>query len=385
MGATPPARICRAIRLRQFRNFAELDLELPADGVAIIGDNGSGKTNFIEAVYYLEIFRSFRGASDEQLVRFGGDAFHLRGRFQGAGEAEGDEITAAFERRSRRKRVTVDGVEPERLGDALGRVAAVVFSPSDSALVAGAPSERRRFLDIVLSLNRTGYLDALQRYRQVLRQRNATLRRGAAPDALSAWDDGLVKWGAAVMARRAEWVRQRCDVFGGLYSAISGGDTARMVYRPSVPVPDGWDAGEPSMAPLEEAFAGELARVAVREWERGMTLVGPHRDDLGLLGESGGRSLDLREYGSGGQQRTAAVVLRLVEADTVRASRGVQPLILLDDLFAELDPGRAARILELLEAAEGGQVILTAPKATDLEPRRGSLVRWSIAGGQILT
>ena len=197
------ALACRELRLRQFRNFPELDLAFPPEGVAVIGDNGSGKSNLLEALYYLEIFRSFRGAPDEQLVRFGAPAFHIRGRFVEPGSAGECEITAAYEPATRRKRVTLDGTEPARLGDAIGRVGAVLFSPSDMAIVAGAPGERRRFLDIVLSLNRPGYLDALQRYRQVLRQRNALLRVAASAPALAAWDDALVEWGCRVMVARA--------------------------------------------------------------------------------------------------------------------------------------------------------------------------------------
>src|SRR5690606_32409269 len=119
--------------------------------------------------------------------------------------------------------------------------------------------------------------------------------------------------------------------------------------------------------------------------DRGVTLTGPHRDDLGLVFESAGGEADLRDFGSGGQQRTAAIALRMVEAETVREARGREPLILLDDLFAELDPGRSRRILELLEAVERGQVILTAPKATDLEVRHGTLTQWRIASGEVFS
>src|SRR5690606_14259732 len=139
-----------SLHLRGFRNFAEQRLDLPPAGVALVGDNGQGKTNLLEAIYYLQIFRSFRGAPDEQLVRFGEEVFRVEGRLSG----EGGEtvVAAAFDRRARRKRVTVNGAEPERIGDAIGRVGAVVFSPSDVGIVSGSPGERRRFLDIVLSL-----------------------------------------------------------------------------------------------------------------------------------------------------------------------------------------------------------------------------------------
>jgi DNA replication and repair protein RecF len=382
--------VCRELRLRDFRNFVELELELPPEGVALIGNNGEGKTNLVEALYYLEIFRSFRGAPDDQLVRRGAEAFHLRGRFgvtvsPAGAAAPADstathELTAAYERRSHRKRVTVDGAEPPRISDALGTFGAVVFSPSDMGIVTGSPGERRRFLDIVLSLNAPGYLNALQRYRQVLKQRNTLLRDGAAPPLLAAWDEGLVEWGSRIIAARWDWVAARGPGFTRRYATIAGGTTGRMIYQPSVPLPPGGE--QASSEEIGDAFRAELARFGRRERDRALTLAGPHRDELRFV--MGENDVDLRDFGSGGQQRTAAIALRMVEAETVREARGQEPITLLDDIFAELDPDRSRRILELLEAEERGQVILTAPKASDLELRRGALPHWRLEGGRIM-
>ncbi len=373
----PPELVCRELRLRQFRNFPDLDLAFQPAGAAVVGPNGSGKTNLIEALYYLEIFRSFRGALDDQLVRFGEEAFHIRGRFQEPASGRELELTAAYEPRRKRKRVQVNGVEPERLGAGVGHVGMVVFSPSDVGIVAGSPGERRRFLDIVLSLNVRGYLATLQRYRHALRQRNALLKDGARWAAVEPWTASVAELGGKVMAARAAWVSSHGDGFAERYERIGSEAPARLEYRPSVgSLPEeGEDMGA--------ALAASLERLAARERERGVTLRGPHRDDLGFVREDGAGGRDLRDYGSGGQQRTAAVSLRLMEAETIRESRTHAPMILLDDIFAELDPGRSERVLALLEE-QPGQVVLTAPKASDVEVRRGALPRWRIASGQIV-
>ncbi|CAN5647305.1 DNA replication/repair protein RecF [soil metagenome] len=386
MEAARTALVCRKIQLRQFRNFAGLELSFPTSGAAIIGDNGAGKTNLLEAVHYLEIFRSFRGASDEQLVRFGAEAFHIRGEFEDDATSRTVEITAAYEPRTRRKRVTVDGVEADRLGDTIGRLGTVVFSPSDVSIVAGAPGERRRYLDIVLSLNVRGYLDALQRYRQVLRQRNAMLRDGHGGGALVAWDAALVEHGAVVIGARAAWVRDHAQRYADAYRVIGGGAEAEMAYDPDVSLGD-----DTSRTGIEAAFAARLERVAQRERERGISLAGPHRDDLSLVMQTADGGVDLRQFGSGGQMRTGAIALRMIEAETVRQARGFQPLLLLDDVFAELDAGRSRRILALFHEERHGQVILTAPKESDVLHEVGEdalvapLARWRIAAAQVTT
>ena len=369
------------LKLNAFRNLEDQTLDFPPGGVAIIGDNGQGKTNLLEAVYYLEIFRSFRGAPDEQLVRFGDEVFRVEARMRGDDGAE-RAVAAAFERRRKRKKVTVGGAEPERIGEAIGGVGAVIFSPSDVEIVAGGPSGRRRFLDIVLSLAVPGYLAAVQRFRQVLFQRNALLRQGTGAAMVAAWNEGLVAWGTRVVAARAAWVADVRGSFAEHYARVAGGPLGMLGYDPSV---GEWDAGDadPSAA-IAAAFRAGLGRVAEREVRRGMTLVGPHRDDLRFeMERPGAGPLDLRTYGSGGQQRTAAVALRMVEAETIRATRGRESVILLDDVFAELDPGRSRRIIDWIEGTGGGQVILTSPKASDVEIRGGALPRWEMRDGRV--
>jgi DNA replication and repair protein RecF len=370
------------LTIRHFRNLGTQDLELPREGVALIGDNAQGKSNFLEAIYYLETFRSFRGARDEQLVAFGSDTFRVTGRTEaeGTGDERGTEVAAAFQRTGKRRKVVLDGREPERIGEALGKLGAVIFSPTDIELVSGGPAERRRFLDIVLSLNEPGYLESLQEYRRVLVRRNAALKAGEAGSAVGAWDQGLIRSGSEVTLARRSWIGGRCVAFGEYNRMISDGARATMTYRPSVPL-----AGVADIEGVRGAFRDALTESWDRERRQGVTVVGPHRDEVRLQLDDGDQGLDLRDYGSGGQRRTAALALRLVEAMTIRERRGRQPLILLDDVFAELDAGRGERVLELMETDDTGQVFLTAPKDGDVRIRRDVIPRWRIDNGRITT
>ncbi len=368
------------------RNLRDQALEFPPEGAAILGRNAQGKTNLLEAIQYLETFRSFRGARDAQLVRHGGDVFRiaseLRPSASDRGGASPTTVTAAYEASSGTKRITVDGEVPSRTADAIGRPGAVLFTPDDVRLVTDGPSERRRFLDIVLSLGDPRYLDALQRYRQALLRRNAALRRGEGGAVVGAWDGILVAAGSRIVVERARWIRVNNPGFGAVCAEVSGGEGARMIHEPGIPgLPRGGE-GEDEEA-VRRAFGRALAASAVQEGRRRATLVGPHRDDLSFpIGTREGER-DARSFGSGGQRRTVALALRLVEADTVRERRGREPILLLDDVFAELDEDRSARLLRLLDRELPGQVFLTAPKEGDVRLRGDRLQRYRVEGGDV--
>ncbi len=376
----------RTVSLRGFRNFPALDLTLPDGGVIIVGPNGSGKSNLLEALYYLEIFRSFRGARDRELVTFGEDVFRVEATVERMGEET--RLAAAWQKSTRRKKVELDGLEPERLSDALGRLGAVVFSLDDSELVCGSPARRRRFLNILLSRTEPGYLQALQRYRAVVAQRNEALRQGRVAEA-RAWAEGMVEPGARLMEARRAWVAAFSGEFGRYHATIADGAAANLVYVPALGRGDAPGRGEAddTAQPWQERIRQALEESEDSDARRGVTQVGPHRDDLAIRAvvDGGQERRDLRSFGSGGQRRTAAIALRLVEADTLAERLGREPVYLLDDVFAELDEQRAARVLELLEAGRTGQVLLTVPKPVDLPLRGGSLPRWRIRDGVIDT
>ncbi len=349
------------ITLTSFRNYARATLELPADGVALLGDNGHGKTNLLEAIYYLELFRSARGARDRDIVRFGDPGFHVTASV--ANSPRGAlTIAAGYEAVTQKKKVMLDGVEITRLSDAIGAAPAVVFSPADVALVRGAPAERRRFLDVMLALSDRRYLLALQRYRHALAQRNAALRslnglsRDAdALDTVAAFEPALAEAGASMLAIRHQWAEEAAPAYAETLDAI--GERTRV----SLALRRGGGARIDEME-LRAWLIDTLHAQRTNDVRRGTTRTGPHRDDVLLLLD--GR--DLRSFGSNGQQRSAAIALRMLEARTLHAALGTAPLLLLDDPFAELDADRSARILGLLGSRGLGQVILAVPRSEDI-------------------
>ena len=368
--------VLTTLALRDFRNLARLDLEMPDAGAVVIGENGQGKTNLLEAIYYLHLLRSVRGARDVDIVRFGAAGFHIAAR---TGGGKHHELSAGFERQGRRKRVKVDGAEPARLSDALGALPCVLFSPADVDLVAGAPSSRRRYLDILLALSSRPYLAALQRYRAALAQRNAALRDalrsagGRAEQRVAVWEAPLAEHGAVLWRERVRWTERAAGRFAELCAAIGEQAPVEMRYATALE-PDSTEVDE-----VVRTLARSLEQKRALDMRRGLTHAGPHRDDLALTLD--GR--ELRAFGSAGQQRTAAIALRLLEAETLHHRLGAAPLFLLDDPFAELDARRSSRILELLAAHGMGQTLLTVPRESDIPPALTGLARWRIAAGVI--
>lgn len=350
----------------------------------IVGENGQGKTSFIEALLYGEVFRSCRGAGDGELVRFGEHGFHLKTVV--SGQLTGDQggrqsavggdlqspvprtrdrvVTAGFDARTKAKKVTVDGAEPARLAEAIGIVRGVVLSPGDAVLVAGGPRERRQYLDMLLALTVDGYLEALSTYRRALRHRNH-----ATPADAPVWEAMLAESGARITQARRAFVERWAPAYRAHCAAMG-------------------ELGEPALgyASRTDGSAGALREALERSRERdllrGRTSVGPHRDDLRL--QLSGR--DLRDYGSAGQQRTAALALRLIEAQAQEQAAGSPVAVCLDDAFAELDEGRSANLGTMIErmAAHGSQVIAAVPKAGDVPEVIGSLPRWTVKEGTVV-
>ena len=365
-----PSRLA-SLEVRDYRNLAHVALELPAAGLTLIGDNGQGKTNFLEAIYYFQLLRSSRGARDVDTVRFGAEAFHLRGDIIAPQAAD---VAIGFERASKKKRVKIDGVISTRLSEALGMLPAVMVSPADTVLAGGEPSARRRYLDVLLALTSRSYLNALQSYRASLQHRNAAIRdiaRGgrANEESVAVWEAPLAQHGGTLVRERRDWVRDNAARYREICRAIGEQGPSAMRYESAV-----GDVDDPAPA-LRELLASRRAA----DLRRGATHTGPHRDTLSLTLD--GR--ELRIVGSQGQQRTSAVALRLLEAETYQRRTGAAPVFLMDDPFAELDARRSQAIVEVLGHAAVGQVFLAVPKASDIPSGFTALARASVEGGHI--
>ena len=355
-------RLCRLVA-RGFRNLDDLDCELPPTGIALLGANAQGKTNLIEAVYYPVLFRSVRGAADQDIARFGGTGFHVEAHVEGGPIGK---VAATWVAPSRRKRITVDDREPERIAEVVGAWLAVAFLPSDVELAGGPAAERRRYLDRMLSLAHRHYLRALVAYRAALAQRNSGLRQGNT-ELARAFDAPLAAAGAEVVESRARWTREAADLFARELACIGEAAPVRLRYQ-----------GTPELAD-REAWPAALDRVIARDRSRGMTTIGPHRDDLVI--ELDGRPL--RSAGSTGQQRSAAVALKMVELVSLKAARDTEPALLLDDVFAELDRDRQRRLARRVLGDGTRQVFVTAPRRDELPPE-ANLPVWNLESGRVI-
>ena len=350
------------LALTDFRSYPEVDVRLEPGVTTFTGANGEGKTNLVEAAYYVATFGSHRVSADGPMVRSGASRAILRAAVTSAGR---DSLVEIELNPGRANRVRLNRMPLPRPREALGTLRCVLFAPEDLAVVKGDPDQRRRYLDDLLIATRPRYAGIRADYERVVRQRTALLKsaraRGiAAPGGLEAWDEQLVTVGAELTAGRLALVGALRPLAAAAYAAVSGDDRAAgMAYRQASAAgaePD------PDAAKLAEAMRQALEGVRRAELDRAVCLVGPHRDELELrIGE-----LPARGYASHGESWSVALALRLAAYDLLR-SAGDDPVLMLDDVFAELDAGRRDRLAGLVSAAE--QVLVTAAVPQDVPPR----------------
>lgn len=361
-----------SLSLRDWRNHPATDLVLGPGVHVLVGGNAQGKTNVLEAIAYLATQHSHRAPSPAPLVRMGAEAAVIRSVVRrGAQERR---VTLDMEVRARgRRRIRVNGQAPSRSADALGTIRVVSFAPEDLALVRGEPGDRRRFLDELLAQRRPAYAAARAEFERTVRQRNHLLRqaRGSqrTPAALEDWTAALIQHGATLLAARIAAVHALAAPLTEAYASLlpAGAPSAALptlIYDASTgaQVPADPTAGVPDPAGLAAALQEALHSRFSEERERGLTLVGPHRDDVVLrIGQ-----LPARGYASHGECWSLALALRVASHRVLTdfGEHGDEPLVLLDDVFAELDEGRRARLAA--RCADFGQVLVTAAVERDV-------------------
>lgn len=355
------------ITCTQWRNLADQTIAFSPGVNLLVGENGQGKTNVLEAIQFFKFGRSFRTHRDAELVRFGADfaRVEVAGTFD-AGDA--DTFAASIEAGGQ-KRIKVSGKEVERIADLVGRYPCVLFGPGDLAIVSDEPAQRRRFIDSVGSMTDPAYIRVAREYQRILKQRNAALKSRASEYELNIWTEQITTAGAELIERRVALVAALEARVGAHARDLESRYELKMRYECSIlreagQMAAGLEAGEAPPA-LADVFAVKLGALEQEERRRQTTMAGPHRDDVAL--ELDGK--DLRRYGSQGQRRLFAILLKLSEMSHLEAELGERCVLLLDDVFSEFDSDITARLQRLLH--DSRQVFVTSPVRLDWgEPAR---------------
>ena len=347
----------QSIDLQNFRNYTELHLEFD-DGIHIFyGDNAQGKTNLLEAIYIASVNKSFRTVNDREMIRFQDDEGHIKLFFERQGVRHRIDMHL---KKGRSKGVAVDSVPVKKAGDYIGFLNVILFSPEDLQIVKEGPGERRRFLDTEISLTDKIYYQAFLKYKKALEQRNQLLKdipfQPALTETLDVWDEALIRSGKELIAGRRQFISDIYEIVKETHRTITGGkELLEIRYEPDV---------------TEETFSVRLAEARERDLRQKTTTVGPHRDDMAFDLISLCKNdpvIDARIYGSQGQQRTAALSLKLSEIEWIRKKSGEPPVLLLDDVLSELDSGRQQFLLNSLN---GIQTFITCTGLEDFVRNR---------------
>ena len=378
------------LSLHNFRSYADIDVALEPGATAFIGRNGQGKTNLVEAIDYLSRLSSHRVATDAPLVKAGTDQAIVRASVVKEGRTALLEVEL---NPGRANRARINRSPLPRPREIIGLVRTVVFAPDDLTLVKGDPSDRRKFLDDLLVLRTPRLVGVRSDYDRILKQRNSLLKtagvaRGSSRDAamstLEIWDDNLARVGAELLGARLQLVQDLLPYVGKAYEAVARGatrDDADLEYKASIELDEGLEtrSGASTTDALRDALLAAIAEKRKDELDRGISLVGPHRDELLLTLGDGDLRLPVKGYASHGESWSFALALRLASYDLLR-SDGDDPILVLDDVFAELDTERRAQLAQLVAGAE--QVLVTAAVAADV-PESLQGVWFVVADGQV--
>jgi DNA replication and repair protein RecF len=394
----------RHLSLTNFRSLTRLDTELPRRAVVLVGQNAQGKTSVLEAIYFLATFTSFQTHADRQIVNFHEAknplavtrlvADYQRGRSRHRLEVRLIlEPTGANGQRLR-KEILLDGVK-RNANDVIGHFNAVIFVPQMSQIIEGGPDERRRYLNLALAQAVPSYARALGEYSQALSQRNALLKalneNGGNGNQLEVWDEALVKFGSQIILWRIQAVQEIERLASRVHHELTRGtEILRLAYEPAydpLPKPNGQlglkldtaiDRSALELKEIQDGFMERLRQIRVEEISRGVTTMGPHRDDLRFIINKA----DVSDYGSRGQIRTTLLALKLAEVEWMKEHTGEYPVILLDEVMAELDTHRRADLLKYV--SQDQQVLFTT---TDLSLFASEFSEsaeiWEVKGGVV--
>ncbi len=394
------------LSLTNFRNYARLEMDFPSGLLLLVGGNAQGKTNLIEAVYYLSTFLSFQAENDRQLINFTAAreplavarlvAEYQRGAFNHRLETR---IILENENRNGtsrvRKEILLDGVK-QKVAATVGHFGAVAFLPQSIQIVEGSPEERRRFLNLAIGQVNPAYTEALTDFTRLLQQRNALLKllaeRGGDESQLDYWDAEISRWGGFLVHTRIQALHELEQIAAPLHRQLTRGQEGlAFLYQPSydpyltistqyrLAVEDPIDRKPIPLQQIQEGYLNALRRQRDEDIKRGITTLGPHRDEIRFLSNG----LDLGTYGSRGQCRTAVIAIKLAELEWVRMKSNHSPIFLLDEVLAELDPPRRKDLLQRLLNCE--QAVLTTTDLGLFETaftERASI--WRVQNGQIL-
>jgi len=392
------------LSLTNFRSLTRLDIELPRRAVVLVGSNAQGKTSVLEAIYFLAAFTSFQTHVDRQIVNFHEAknplavtrlvADYQRGKTKHRLEARLILEPTGVNGQRLRKEILLDGAK-RHANDVIGHFNAVIFVPQMSQIIEGGPDERRRYLNLALAQAVPSYARALGEYNQALTQRNALLKalneRGGNSDQLQVWDEALVKFGAQIILWRIQAVQEIERFASRVHHELTRGtEILRLAYEPAfdpLPKPNGQlglkldtviDRSSLDLNEIQEGFLARLKQIRSEEIARGVTTIGPHRDDLRFIINKA----DVSDYGSRGQLRTTLLALKLAEVEWMKARTGEWPVILLDEVMAELDVNRRADLLKYVDKDQ--QVLFTT---TDLSLFSSEFVEgsdvWDVKDGVV--
>ena len=394
------------LALTDFRIFSRLDQDVPQRLVLLVGDNAQGKTSLLEAIYYLATFSSFHAHNDRQLIHFG-----ALERPQGVARLVADYVKGTKKHHLEvrliqewngagtpprfHKEVLLDGVK-RNVNDVVGHFNAVIFLPQMTKIIESGPEERRRYLNLALSQTGQGYALALSEYNQALIERNALLKQlgervGGDEDQLVFWDDLLSKRGAQLMVARIAAVRDLERLAARIHTRLTNsGEVLRLIYSPAyepltqptgqyaLPIQTPIDRSTLSVEQIQEGFNKRLKELRSEEIARGMTTIGPHRDEMRFFTNG----IDLGDYGSRGQIRTALLALKLAEVTWMKEKTGQSPVLLLDEIMAELDVHRRADLMEALDESEQG-LLTTTDLGMFADQFSRQVILWEVRGGMV--